>query len=264
VPSGVVRSDGVRPSEIEASALAVLALPGKEDAGLRADLGTAVLGAYRSFGGWGDGRTNLVCLEAVLSLFSDPVPVGVKVRLELDGKSVAEGVLDRDRLKEALMLAAPAPPGSHEWKMVAEPPVPGLAYALTLTGHVPWVAEGPSGGLELQVVVPSGMAVGKPATVQVNAGAPSGGELVVEQGLPAGVQVDPASLDQLVKDSVISSWKSSDGRLDLVVPALDPGESLTASYRVIPTLAGSLKAPASTLRYGGSSYEVPPAAWVIR
>jgi hypothetical protein len=264
VPRGVVRADGTPPSEIEATGLAALALAGAGDAALVADLGTAVLGAYRLGAGWGDGRTNLVCLEAVLRLYSEPVPEGVKVRLELDGEPVADGVLSRDRLREALPLAAAAPPGSHEWRLVAEPPVPGLAYSLALTGHVPWVGTGPQGGLELAVALPKQLVVGRPATVTIEAAAPSGRSFVIEQGLPAGVQVDPASLDELVAEELLESWSSSDGRLDLVVAPLGPGEHLGASYRVIPTLGGTLRAPASTLRFGDALYELPPVPWSIR
>ena len=37
--------------------------------------------------------------------------------------------------------------GTHEWKVTAEPAVPGLAYSLTLESWVPWeiVADAPEG-----------------------------------------------------------------------------------------------------------------------
>ena len=50
------------------TALAVLALSGVKDAPL-ADLGTTLLGGYSIQLGWGDGRANLVAMQAVLSLF---------------------------------------------------------------------------------------------------------------------------------------------------------------------------------------------------
>src|SRR5262249_4352115 len=92
IPEGVVRADGVVPGAVEGSALAILALagagrpgdagkPDAADADLLADLGTTVLGAYRAPGGWGDGRANLVCLDAVLRLFAAPVPPGIEVVL---------------------------------------------------------------------------------------------------------------------------------------------------------------------------------------
>src|SRR5207302_591491 len=65
VPEGVVRADGRAPLPAEATALAALAL---DDARARADLGATLLCSYTP-GGWGDGRTNLAALRAVLAIF---------------------------------------------------------------------------------------------------------------------------------------------------------------------------------------------------
>jgi hypothetical protein len=264
VADAVVRADGRPATSIEATALAILALDDPADAGLRADLGTAVLAAYRGASGWGDGRTNLVCLDAVLRLYADPVPEGVKVTLSLDGAPVAEATLDRARLREALSLSAPAPPGPHVWALAAEPPVPGLAYAVTLVAHVPWTTSGPTRGLELAVEAPREPRAGRPSEVVVRAAAPSGMPIAVVVGLPAGVQVDRDALDALVASDRLLAWDAADGRVSLTAPALAPGATLVLPIRVIPTLAGRLRAPASSLAAGGELHETPPALWVVR
>jgi hypothetical protein len=269
VGEGVVRSDGIVPPPVEATALAILALvaaPRPGDAELLADLGTTLLGAYGPGGGWGDGRTNLACLAAVLALFKDPIPAGVKISLTVDGKTVADGLLDRDRLREVLALTAPAPTaGAHEWRVVADPPVAGLGFALTVTSFVPW--EKPEAhGLELAIAAPTDARAGRTTQVVVRAAAPSGAALHVVHALPAGVVPDDTSLDKLVKDGVLSSWHAADGKIELAAPALEPGATFTASYRVIPTLAGTLHAPASTLEAEGTgqSYALPPTVWTVR
>ena len=116
VGEGVVRADGSAPTRAEATALAVLALDGDPKAPV-ADLGGTLLGTYSPDHGWGDGRANLVCMQAVLALFKTPVPEGVKITLLMDGKPITEGTLDRDSIKEVLALEAPAPgiAGEHEW-----------------------------------------------------------------------------------------------------------------------------------------------------
>jgi hypothetical protein len=55
--------------------------------------------------------------------------------------------------------------------------------------------------------------------------------------------------------------------LELSAPALSPGQVLDASYRVIPTLAGTLHAPASTLSVGtgaGKTTYLPSPPLVVR
>ena len=62
---------------MEATATAVLALG--TDAKESADLGTALLGGYNPYYGWGDGRANLLALRAVVELFKQPVPANVRI-----------------------------------------------------------------------------------------------------------------------------------------------------------------------------------------
>ncbi len=263
----VVRADGVRPSVAEATALAVLALQGDPAAAPQlADLGATLLGSYDPIMGWGDGRTNLVALRAVLELFKAPVPEGVTITLSMDGKPIVSGVLDRAKLRQVMVLEGPAPnlAGSHVWEIKAEPAVPGLGYSLTLEGWVPWAKAKGVEGLELQLPELVSAQVGKPTDLALRAVAPSGMELHIEHSLPAGVQVDTPSLEKLVEAETITRFVVSTGKVDLYVPALDPGETFAASYRVIPTLAGRLRSAASIIATDSTTNHIPPSEWQIR
>lgn len=267
VEPGVVAADGEVPSEAEATALAVLGLEGDDQAPL-ADLGASLLAGYGPARGWGSGRANRLALKAVVSLFKAPLPASVRVVLERDGKPVAEGTYDAKALREVLALEALATgsAGAHAWTVRAEPAVPGLGFALALSAAVPWKQQA-QGGLELAVDSPREARVGQPVEVTVQASTPSGLALELRHGLPAGVQVDSASLDALVASGSVSSWTSEDGAVTLKLPPRGQGETFQARFRVIPTLAGTLQAGASSLRVVARpelvSY-VPPATWAVR
>lgn len=268
VDQGVVRSDGKPPSEAEATALAVLALEADARAQL-ADLGTSLLSGYHPSFGWGDGETNLVCMRAAIRLFKDPIPPNVAITLEMDGKAVAQGALEPSRLKDVLTLeaAAPGSAGKHSWRVRAEPSVPGLGFSLTLASFVPWKQEEANGGLDLAITAPRELSVGRPVDVALSASAPSGMALKVRHALPAGLQPDSASLAALVASGALSRFETEDGAITLEVPPRPAGQPFSASYRVVPTLAGTLQAPASTV----ASLERPeqvryvaPAVWMVR
>ena len=268
VEPGVVRADGLVPSQAEATALAVLALAEDKEAPL-ADLGTSLLADYRPEHGWGDGRANLVGLQAALALFKEPLPPQVKVVLERDGQVVTEGTLDAKALHEVLALegAVPGSAGAHTWTVRAEPAVPGLGFSLTLGAYVPWRASEAGRGLELAVKGPAEVKVGLPAEVTVQAAAPAGMALTLRQGLPAGVQVDRPSLDTLVREGKVASYEVEDGAVSLTLPPRGAAEPFNARFRVIPTLAGTLQAGASSLTPLGRSdlvFHVPPTTWAVR
>jgi len=267
VGDGVVRADGTVPSTIEATAFAVLALAGDPKAPL-ADLGATLLGGYDLVHGWGDGRTNLVAMRAVIELFKDPVPDNVRITLTMDGTPVVEGILDRAHIREVLALdaAVPAPglAGAHEWKLVADPPVPGLGYSLQLESWVPWQKQATQGGVELALPETVAAVVGQPTTIAVTAIAPSGMDLHIQQALPTGVQVDTPSLQALVDAGTITRFVAADGTVDLYIAALDPGAMFSAKYRVVPTLAGTLHTTASMIEAGATTFHVPPSTWTVR
>lgn len=283
---GAVRADGTTPVRAEATALAVLALAGDPKAtALRADLGATLLGSYIPAYGWGDGRANLACMQAVLALFQQPLPANVKITLTLDGKEIASGNFDREKLRDVLVLEGPVQPaaaagaaaasggtvgastgiaGAHEWRIAAEPALPGLGFALSLHSYLPWDQAPVKAGLELSLPATITASVGKPTEITLAAVAPSGMDLHITHALPAGVQVDRASLEALTSAGILSRFEISDGKIDLHVPALDPGEVLAAKYRVIPTLGGKLRSGAHQIRAGGHATHAVPTQWLIR
>jgi hypothetical protein len=265
VPVGVVRGDGAVPSRVEATALAVLALGGDKQVPL-ADLGTTLLGAYSLARGWGDGRTNLVAMQAVLALFKDPLPRSVKITLQMDDAAVVEGTLEGDKLRDVLALDGPAPglAHPHRWKLIAEPAVPGLGYSLALDSWPPWHKETTQGGLELALPPEVRAAVGVPVDLAITAIAPSGIALHIQQALPAGVQVDAPSLEAQVKAGTIERFVASDGALDVYVPPLAPGKTFALAYRAIATLGGTLHTGASLIEAGPRRFHVPPVVWIIK
>lgn len=265
IEEGVVRADGSIPNEIEATALAVLALEtDKEATKLLPDLGARLLGAYDPRFGFGDGRTNLVALGAVLSLFKEPLPAKVKVTLAIDGRTIAEGILEGQKLKEVLVLDAslPSAAGAHQYAITAEPPVPGLGYSLQLKTHVPWEAQEPS-GIELAVTVPKDMSVGRAVELVIEAAAPQGNTSVLEISLPAGVQLDQQTLEELRNTGAIQRFELEDGKVTLDLPPL-PSGAFRGVLKAIPTLAGSLHSGVSSIQMSGAEYLLPPSLWIVR
>lgn len=266
VPEGAVRGDGVAPSQLEATALAALALAEDPKAPL-ADLGSTLLGSYSPAGGWGDGRTNLLALRAVLELFEKPIPAGVQIQLFAGDRQLASGTLTADKLREQLVLEAPAPGLAAEsrWRIVAEPAVPGLAFALTLSTFVPWQPMPPR-GLELRAPATVRASIGKPVKVPLTAVAPSGQPLALRYPLPAGVQADRDALESLRAAGTISGFTADDAAVELTFGALAPGKLINLELSLIPTLTGTLHAGASSLTATmlGERHEAAPATWTIQ
>lgn len=267
VPSGVLRSDGRRPSTVEATALAALALADREK-DLLPDLGASILASYRPSTGFGDGYANLMALRAVLEIFDDPLPEKVRVKLTMDGRVLTEGELSGAKLKEVLYLDAPmpSPAGGHALMVEATPPVPGLGFALSVKHYVPWDAEAPEQGMELSVDLSKDARVGHPVDVTLRAVAPAGMALSIRQALPAGVQADEKSLADLVSNGTLLRYETEDGAVKLEAPARRQGQTFTAKYRVIPTLAGTLHTSASSLaplHQPDQAFFVPPTVWQV-
>lgn len=266
VPSGVVRTDGSRPSEVEVTAIAALALEDDAEPAFRQDLGAFVLSSYRPYSAFGDGQANLWCLKTVLSLFKDKLPEAVHISVELDGKLLRDGLLDTAKVKDVLHLQSPAPSaeGTHQYKISAEPPVPGLAFTLRLKSWAP-VKTPEHDGLDLRIALRGALVVGRPISVDLLAVAPSGRALTIVQGLPAGVDPDRPSLDALVSANTIERWAYEDGKLTLWVRPLAPSTPFRASYRVFATLAGTLNAAPSVLTAEGAPpHAISGGSWSIR
>ena len=266
VEPGVVRADGVSPSTWEATAMAILALDGVKDAPV-ADLGTYLLSGYSAYAGWGDGRANLVALRAAVKLFKEPVPAGVKVTVERDGKPIASGAFDANALQDVLTLDAEADgsAGAHEWTVRAEPAVPGLGYSLQLVSYAPWKDE-PGGGLELKVELPKALKVGVPGDVKLLAAVPGGTPMKLSFSLPAGVQADSTSLQRLVTSGAVTRYETEDGLITLHLPPQANGALWQQSVSVIATLGGTLHSGASSLGtegYASRSKDFAPIEWKV-
>lgn len=269
VESGSARADGSAPSVSEATALAALALEGDPAAPWRADLGASLLSAYHPSSGWGDGRANLTALRAVLSLFKEKVPPQTKVTLEMDGVSLAEGTLDAEHLKDVLVLEASAAGagGKHAFSVKAVPPLPGLGFSLALRVFVPWKEEKSPQGIQLTAQIPAQMKAGQAVEVALAAAAPAGAAMRIRHALPAGVAPDRASLEALVAEQAIQSFRAEDGAVTLEVGPRAPGQLFTARYRAVPTFAGLLRSGPSSVELAGRPDAVhfaPPSVWDVR
>ncbi len=268
VEEGTVRADGAPPTVVEATALAALALEGDAAAPWRSDLGASLLSSYDPASGWGDGRTNLQVIEAVLSLFKQPIPPSTRIVLSLDDKPLVEGVLDAAHLKEVLVLEASAAGmvGKHNVSIAAEPPVPGLGFSLTLHTFVPWKEDPGPQGLQLSVQVPVHMTAGQAVEVSLSAAAPAGAPIRVRQALPAGVQPDGPSLAALQSDPV-RSVRVESGAVVFEVGPRAPGQAFSARYRAVPTFAGLLHSGPSSVEVlgrGAAAHFAPPTTWNVR
>lgn len=263
-PQGVVRADGRRPSVVEATAIAVLALAGVSEAPLP-DLGATILAAYSPSRGWGDGRTNLVSMDATIAIFGEPIPELVKIALTKDDQIIAEGNLERAKIREVMHLSAKELDisGAHKWGISAEPAVPGLGFSLTTTSWTPWKVE-TALGTELEVTVPDDMSVGKAAEIAIQAIAPSGTPFEISLALPAGFQLDDGNLAAMINSGALSRFDKADGKVTLFVAPLQPAKRFSQNLRVIPTLAGSLQSGPTSIVVGREKGYMPPATFLVK
>ena len=106
-----------------------------------------------------------------------PTSRGVSPRAHhFRGRSHTHHTVTRERIREVLSLEVVEPDaaGMHDWQVVAEPPVPGLGFSLTMTSWLPWPKEQIDQGVELQSVSPAAASVGEPAELVLRVVAPSG------------------------------------------------------------------------------------------
>lgn len=258
------RPDGSAVTRAEATALAILALP-KDDPAVP-DLAAGLLAQYTPGGGFGDGWTGLLALQALQAVFTGEVPREVTVRVSIDDAEVARGVLDTKHPHAPVRLTAPglSGTGEHRVTVTSDPPVPGLAFTLVARDYAPWT-QAPAAGLELSVSRPA-LAVGQRADLYIQASAPAGMPLDVSLGLPAGVEPDRAALDTMVRNGAIGSWRAEDGRVTLQRVATTGG-AWGGIVPVTPTLAGALLADAARVWPSDTPEQVytrVPERWVIR
>jgi hypothetical protein len=270
LPAGL-RGDGTVPTKIEATSWAILALQSASDAKQKyalPDLGATVLSAYRPGIGFGDGATNRVAFDAVTTLFADKLPAKVAITLSIDGNKVGGASLEGDALHDVAVMGATLAKAGDKLDVVveADPPLPGLSYVLTVEYGVPWPKAPVDAGLSLDVAVKGGLQVGKAADLVLRATAPGGAALHVVQGLPAGVDAVKSSLDALVSSGSITKYDVTDGVVTMDAPARRQGELFNASFKIMPTLAGSLHsrvASVSIANAAATEVFFPPSTWTI-
>ena len=268
VDKGVVGIDGYRPSTAHATALAVLALlddPKSQDK--LPGLGNTLLARYSASSGWGSGRANLAALRAVSALFKDPLPERVSVQLLNGDEPVVQTLLAGPQRTERHEARAWAPKavGRPNWRVVADPPVPGLAFSVVVDYRVPW-RPAPQAGVTLQAEVPKVLKVGEPAKVVLVADGPRGARLQVRYALPAGVTPMQSDLSALVAENKIERFSVDAGGVTLSFARRRPGTAAKAELRVVPMFAGQLQAEASevsmTSRPNAKVF-VAPKTWRI-
>lgn len=237
------RVDGRAPGTVETTAWALLAMArqdGQDE--LVSDLAAALLGSYRPGRGFGDGLTGLATLEALALVFDEPLPETVQVRLSVDGKEVLEQDMNLAGNYAPLVAKAPAPAlaGPHRYELEAVPAVPGLAFTLTQTAYLPWKGDPGSEGFGLKVSILGTPTVGETLPCRLQAAVPGGEAFVVELELPAGVEVERASLQALQEQGSITAFDTRDGWLEFHGPALSSGAVFDATVELVPTLGGEL------------------------
>jgi hypothetical protein len=269
VPSGVVRADGSRPSEEEATARALVALQGDPAAPWLPDLASSLLGSYRPGQGWGDGRTNLAVLEALSLAAPDPVKGPIEVTLTRDGEAIGHATLDLQRGQHVVVLQAgdDAPGKAHTFVVTADPPAPGLTFTLTRRAWRPYDRSDDRDGLDLVAALSDDLRVGEVASLELEAAAPAGFPLAIAIPLPAGVDPLPTALSSLQAGGVIGGWKTDAGTLTIDVPPLAPGGRFQASVPLVATLAGDLHAAPPTLAPAhdpDAATHADPTVWRVR
>ncbi len=268
VPKTAQRPDGASPTELETTALALLALlDDPKSSAVVNDLGAAVLSGYRPGRGFGDGRTNDAALRAIAALFKDPLPQTVALQLNVDGKTVAFGAIERGRDLAPVVLDARVDEraGPRKITIAADPPVPGLAYTVTVSWSEPWPKGVDDGGLALLLDAPKDARLGRPVDVTLRANAPGGAPLTIRHALPAGVSPDRVQLEGLRSSGVLTSFTIEEGALVLTVPSRAQGQAFSIVLRYVPSVAGRLSARPSTVKVSGRADEVvvPTAAWSV-
>ena len=254
-PDGTRRLDGMGSvSDAEATALAALVLT---DDAVQADLAASLLTRYTAWQGFGPGYANLVSLDAIDAVMGGEVPARVTVRLEVDGQSVGEASLDPAAPYQAITLSGPAveAPGPHAVRLVADPPVPGLAFTLNATTYLPWT-QAEAAGLDL-TVTPGALRVGEATTLALNVAGPVGDVVDLDIGLPAGFNVDRASLPAQ------GTWQVEDGALHATGVRLEEGR-WSAVLTATPELAGQIQTGPSVVAARGEQFVRVPTTWTVR
>jgi hypothetical protein len=186
VPRGVVSAWGRPPSEVEALAWTVLALPeGDADRGA---LAAELAGRWTPGIGFGAGRADIVAVRALLAAVPG-ASAPTEAQLWIDGAMASAGALDPTDPGAPVVLRG-AVTAAGEARLVLEPPVDGVVWTAVRRS---WVPLDPSSaglaGVEVEVRAEE-LQAGVEGTLSLAVSAPAGVRLTIEQGLPAGATVD--------------------------------------------------------------------------
>jgi hypothetical protein len=145
--------------------------------------------------------------------------------------------------------------------------VAGLGFTLDVTGYAPWKEERGSKGLAMLARTAKDLHVGVPSDVSLDVRAPAGEAFTVRYALPAGVEPNTASLEELKASPAITDYAVEGQTVRFEVAEIEPGETARLRFRVVPTLAGRLHSGASSIELANRTdvtANVPPSTWVIR
>ncbi len=259
VPSGVKNPWGSAPSKAEMLAWAALAT---EDASVSGDLVAELMTGYDAAWGFGAYQADVIALEAVVSALpgiSEPV----EVVLSVDGQDVSRATLDPAQPKVPALLEARPAGNTGRIGLRVEPEVPGLAWVAGLNSWVPWTGDERMAGVEFEMKAEP-MSVGRDSQLTLSLSAPSGTQLWVEQGLPAGTTIDEDALAGL--SSVLQSHEVRQDRVLLTTRRFGAGEIIEIPLTVRPAFSGSFQtAPMSLARSSSESSKMyfAPHVWEV-
>jgi hypothetical protein len=228
------RGDGASPNRAEAAAMVALALHKQGDKDGAAAWAGEVLAAWRPGWGWGDGRADRLAMEALVAVLGGGLPEQVTLRLALSGSPVWETTLTGDQLREVNFYDLPLPTGGAEgeWTVEAVPAVPGAAWSLRARSEVPHRTPAPNSGLEIAFQLPAKLVRGQPIESVLELGTATGTAPEIKLELPAGVEADPARLEQLRGQGLLTGFDTSDGLLKLnLAPAASTRVVLPLQFR---------------------------------
>ena len=99
---------------------------------------------------------------------------------------------------------------------------------------------------------------------RIEATAPANTQFAITLMVPAGVDIDRASIDALVSTARVSHYELDDDQLTLHVAAVAPGQAFGAELRVIPTIAGAIQSGPQSVSMAGVTVNDPPSTWIIK
>ena len=255
VPPEVQNAWGRHPSLSEARAFTYLSDPEAEWAG---DVLSGLMASWQASTGFRAGEADIIALEAIVSGLPS-LTTEVDVILELNGKEVARQTLDPSQPRDpAVLLASPAG-STGAITLRSEPQVPGLAFVGTLRSWSDWTGKEAIAGVDVELAAPN-LRVGRDGVLTITLAAPSGVAVSLEQGLPAGLEVDESRLQALPG---VNQASVRFDHFQLTTKAFGAGEILKLEIPVRPSFAGEFSTRPLELRAGGYSTTMAPMKWKV-